>query len=131
MGLPNTECCRKTSVVQTVKILFSYWRRYRLTFNRSGLVGGRAEQDAQERSPESLTTDFLTALQSHLMYTLGQKLGASILSTIPIEYCLTVPAIWSEVAKEKTLAASRAAGLNPNGSIMLVSEPVSIKICAR
>lgn len=59
------------------------------------------------------------------MYTLEQKLGASILRTIPIEYCLTVPAIWSEVAKEKTLAAASRAGLNGVGNMLLVSEPVS------
>jgi hypothetical protein len=59
------------------------------------------------------------------MYTLEQKLGASILRTIPLEFCLTVPAIWSEVAKEKTLKACEKAGLKTDAPIMLVSEPVS------
>ncbi len=59
------------------------------------------------------------------MYTLDQKLGASILRTIPIEFCLTVPAIWSEVAKQKTLDACQRAGLKSSSEILLVSEPVS------
>ena len=75
-------------------------------------------------SPETLTTDYLSALHDHLMYTLEQKLGASILRTVPIEYCLTVPAIWSESAKKKTLDAATAAGMNSKKNILLVSEPV-------
>jgi hypothetical protein len=59
------------------------------------------------------------------MYTLDQKLGASVLRTSPIEFCLTVPAIWSEVAKEKTLKACQKAGLKSDSEILLVSEPVS------
>jgi len=59
------------------------------------------------------------------MYTLEQKLGATILRTVPLEFCLTVPAIWSEVAKQKTLKACQKAGLKSNAEILLVSEPVS------
>ena len=55
------------------------------------------------------------------MYNLEQKVGASILRTIPIEFCLTVPAIWSEVA----LRACQKAGLKSSSKILLVSEPVS------
>ncbi|KAF8862453.1 actin-like ATPase domain-containing protein [Acephala macrosclerotiorum] len=88
-----------------------------------GLAGGRPISPGQQNSPQSLTTDYLSALHDHLMYTLEQKLGASILRTIPIEYCLTVPAIWSEVAKEKTLEAAGRAGLNGVGNMLLVSEP--------
>jgi molecular chaperone DnaK (HSP70) len=59
------------------------------------------------------------------MYTLEQQVGAAILRTIPLEFCLTVPAIWSEAAKEKTLKACQKAGLKSNSEILLVSEPVS------
>lgn len=90
----------------------------------SGLSNGQTATGKQ-KSPEDLTTDYLTKLYQHLMYTLDQKLGASILRTIPIEFCLTVPAIWSEVAKEKTLKACQRAGLKSKSEILLVSEPVS------
>jgi molecular chaperone DnaK (HSP70) len=59
------------------------------------------------------------------MYMLEQKLGAAVLRTIPIEFCLTVPAIWSEAAKEKTLKACQKAGIESESEILLVSEPVS------
>jgi molecular chaperone DnaK (HSP70) len=61
------------------------------------------------------------------MYTLEQKVGASIIRTIPLEFCLTVPAIWSEVAKEKTLRACQKAGLKSSKEILMVSEPVSLE----
>lgn len=81
--------------------------------------------DGQQKSSDDLTTDYLTALVKHLMYTLEQKVGQAILQSIPMEFCLTVPAIWSEVAKDKTLQACEKAGLKSQAEILLVSEPVS------
>jgi len=59
------------------------------------------------------------------MFILEQKLGASVLRTTPIEFVLTVPAIWSELAKQQTLKACKKAGLTTKKQISLVSEPVS------
>ena len=95
-----------------------------LTVRYSGLSNGQ-KATGQQKSSEELTTAYLTKLYEHLMYTLDQTLGASILRTIPIEFCLSVPAIWSEVAKEKTLKAFQTVGINSNSEILLVSEPVS------
>jgi molecular chaperone DnaK (HSP70) len=94
-----------------------------------GLSNGQ-RATGQQKSSEELTTDYLTKLYEHLMYTLDQKLGASILRTIPIELCLSVPAIWSEVAKEKTLKACQKAGLKSSSEILLVSEPEAAAIYA-
>lgn len=81
----------------------------------------------QSKTPEELTTEYLTELYKHIMYTLEQKLGKAILRTVPLEFCLTVPAIWSEVAKEKTLNACKLAGIKSASDIFIVSEPVSRK----
>ncbi len=89
-----------------------------------GLADGKPPTAGQKTS-EELTTDYLTELNKHLMYILEQKLGAAILRTVPLEFCLTVPAIWSDVAKQKTLRACQKAGLKSNAEILLVSEPVS------
>jgi molecular chaperone DnaK (HSP70) len=64
------------------------------------------------------------------MYTLEQKVGSTILRSIPLEFCLTVPAIWSEVAKEKTLKACKTAGVKTKADILLVSEPEAAAIYA-
>lgn len=61
----------------------------------------------------------------HLRYILGQKLGAAVLRSVPLEFVLTVPAGWMKRAKAKTLAACRQAGLDTNNPVSLVSEPVS------
>ena len=88
--------------------------------------GTASNPDGQQpKTPDELATDYLTELMNHLMYTLEQKIGEAILRTIPIEFCLTVPAIWSEAAKEKTLKACQKAGLKSKAEILLVSEPVS------
>jgi hypothetical protein len=59
------------------------------------------------------------------MYTLEQKLGAALLRTIPLQFSLTVPAIWTEAAKDKTLKACQKAGFKSDEPISLCSEPVS------
>ena len=78
-----------------------------------------------DRSPEELTADYLRELYQHLIYTLEQKVGSRILNTIPLDFVLTVPAIWSEKAKERTLRACQRAGIKSDSDILLVSEPVS------
>lgn len=90
--------------------------------------GTTSNIDGQQKTPQALTTDYLTELAKHLMYTLEQRLGAAILRTIPIDFCLTVPAIWSEVAKEQTLKACKRAGLKSQSEILLVSEPVNVTV---
>ncbi|KAL4960816.1 Hsp70 family protein [Aspergillus stella-maris] len=84
-----------------------------------------------DKTPEQLAEDYLTALYKHIMYTLEQKLGAALLRTIPLEFSLTVPAIWTEAAKDKTLKACQRAGfIKNNEEISLVSEPEAAAIYA-
>lgn len=59
------------------------------------------------------------------MVILAEKLGASVLRATPTEFVLAVPAIWTELAKQKTLDACEKAGLTTEKPISLVSEPVS------
>ncbi|KAG0646476.1 hypothetical protein D0Z07_7532 [Hyphodiscus hymeniophilus] len=100
------------------------WFKLGLANGDQSIVGDRA------RTSDGLTTDYLTELVKHLMYTLEQKIGNTTLETTPIEFCLTVPAIWSEAAKDKTLKACQAAGLKSKTEILLVSEPEAAAIYA-
>lgn len=43
-----------------------------------------------------------------------------------LQFILTVPALWSEAAQEKTLLAAKNAGLEANMPVLMVSEPVSL-----
>ena len=54
------------------------------------------------RKVDKLVTDYLSAIGSHLRYILREKLGETVLRSMPLEFVLTVPAIWSDLAKQKT-----------------------------
>ncbi|KAK3315466.1 hypothetical protein B0H66DRAFT_606349 [Apodospora peruviana] len=83
------------------------------------------------RDVDTLVTDYISALGDHLMYTLREKLGETFVSGIPLEVVVTVPAIWSDLAKDKTRqACQRASGLSTVIPIHLISEPEAAAIYA-
>ena len=76
------------------------------------------------KPPEELTQLYLSFLYKHLISILEDKLSASIVRNTPIDFILTVPAIWSNAAKQKTETAAVRAGFKGSKKIHLVSEPV-------
>lgn len=72
-------------------------------------------------------SDYLGALYAHTIDTLTRRYGQSFMASTPIEWVLTVPAVWSDAAKNATrIAAERAgmaAGKGGIGGIRLISEP--------
>ncbi|KZL82583.1 hsp70-like protein, partial [Colletotrichum incanum] len=83
------------------------------------------------RNVDKLVTDYISALGDHLRYTLREKLGEQVVKTTPLEFVVTVPAIWSDLAKDKTKqACQKATGLTTNAPIHLVSEPEAAAIYA-
>jgi molecular chaperone DnaK (HSP70) len=81
---------------------------------------------------DQLVTDFISALGNHLTYTLREKLGEQVVKSTPLEFVVTVPAIWSDLAKDKTRKACQSAsGLQAGKApIHLVSEPEAAAIYA-
>lgn len=73
------------------------------------------------QKPTDLVRDYLKKLHSHIIANLKMKLGRLIVEATPIEYILTVPAIWSDKAKEDTRACAKAAGFGD--TIHMISEP--------
>jgi molecular chaperone DnaK (HSP70) len=67
--------------------------------------------------------DYLTALHGHTMETLGRRYGESFMQKTKIEFVLTVPAVWSDSAKNATLLAAERAGMGDVGSLKIISEP--------
>lgn len=59
---------------------------------------------------------------------LKYKLPSSILRTTPIEYIITVPAVWSDFAQAKTRSCAEAAGMGKN--LQVISEPEAAAIYA-
>ncbi|KAL9119325.1 MAG: hypothetical protein Q9187_004122 [Circinaria calcarea] len=74
-------------------------------------------------SSEKLTTDYLTALHQHAEYTLEQTFTRGVLKSTPREYIITVPAVWSDMAKDLTRSCAAEAGMGSRNSLHIISEP--------
>jgi len=101
----------------------------------------------RDKTPLAVVTDYLTGIYQHTQDTLANHYPKSFTSSIGkdigLEFCLTVPAvcvdssrversgadndisqIWTDAAKDLTLQAARAAGMNEaHVRIKTVSEP--------
>ncbi|KAL9628542.1 MAG: hypothetical protein Q9204_005824 [Flavoplaca sp. TL-2023a] len=89
----------------------------------------RAARRTRSQTPETLTKDYLTSLRLHFEYMLSKVLGAS-LDTTPIEYVLTIPAIWTDTARNKTKAAAEGAGMGRANELYVISEPEAAAVWA-
>jgi len=71
---------------------------------------------------EKMVTDYLTALRIHAEKILRWKLPQSALTSTPIEFIITTPAVWSDSAQAKTRACAQKAGMG-SGKLNIISEP--------
>lgn len=67
--------------------------------------------------------DYLRALHAHTMETLHRRYGEAFVRATRVEWVLTVPAVWSDAAKNATLVAAERAGMGRREEVMLISEP--------
>ncbi|OTB00589.1 hypothetical protein M426DRAFT_65582 [Hypoxylon sp. CI-4A] len=76
-------------------------------------------------------TDYLSGIFGHLMNSLGRQLGLGTLRSTSIQFVLTVPAIWSERSKQRTIEAfERVPNLPEDHSTALLSEPEAAAVAA-
>lgn len=80
-------------------------------------------------SSQRLVTDYLKALKNHAEYMLKERLPDVILRATPREYILTIPAVWSDLAKQKTKICAEAAGMGSGDRLHVISEPEAAAIC--
>ncbi|KAF8453875.1 hypothetical protein BDZ91DRAFT_786644 [Kalaharituber pfeilii] len=81
-----------------------------------------------DKSTKDVVADYLNAIHTHALGIIRDSYPPSVSEqfgkAIPIKYHLTVPAIWSDRAKELTIQAAKAAGMTgPNSEISLITEP--------
>ncbi|KAA6410639.1 MAG: hypothetical protein FRX48_06062 [Lasallia pustulata] len=81
-------------------------------------------------SSEKLVTDYLTALRKHAEQVLGYYFPQSALRSTPIEFIITVPAVWSDAAQLKTRVCAQLAGMGSASEIRIISEPEAAAIYA-
>ncbi|KAL8847996.1 MAG: hypothetical protein Q9221_006958 [Calogaya cf. arnoldii] len=75
------------------------------------------------RGPEELVKDYLTALRCHAERVLRHKLPQSALASTPIEFVITVPAVWSDRAQASTRRCAEQAGMGTGSSLHMISGP--------
>lgn len=73
-------------------------------------------------------SDYLTQLYKHTMETLTRRYGESFMSMTKVEFVLTVPAVWSDSAKNATLQAAEKAGMGNKETLKIISEPEAAAI---
>lgn len=75
------------------------------------------------KSAVDFSSDYLKRVIDHLRTdVLPSRYGETFLQRQQISYVITVPAIWSDKAKDLTRNAAVAAGI-PEGALTLISEP--------
>ncbi|MCJ1470578.1 hypothetical protein MMC07_009224 [Pseudocyphellaria aurata] len=72
---------------------------------------------------EKMVTDYLTALREHAERVLCHKLPEGALFSSPLEFVITVPAVWSNAAQSKTRACAEKAGMGLGSGLHIISEP--------
>lgn len=76
-----------------------------------------------DRTVMDAVSDYLGQLYKHTMETLTRRYGESFMATTKVEFVLTVPAVWSDAAKNATLQAAERAGMGNRHELKLISEP--------
>ncbi|KAI0487191.1 hypothetical protein F4859DRAFT_502416 [Xylaria cf. heliscus] len=74
-------------------------------------------------------TDYMTSVFEYVLKIIREQLG-HMLDNTPVHVVLTVPAIWSDLAKQRTLQAFRRVPNMEESSVTLLSEPEAAAISA-
>lgn len=83
-----------------------------------------------ERITDQAIVDYLSLLGAEVLQTLNDRLGSDLVKDHELKYVLTVPAIWSERATQRTRRAFQdAIGLRGSQNITVISEPEAAAIC--
>lgn len=80
------------------------------------------------KSVVDVIADYLGSLKQHTMNTLARKFNKEFLDVTPVDWILTVPAVWSDAAKAQMMKAA-VGGLGEKASIQLISEPDAAAVC--
>lgn len=77
-----------------------------------------------------VAADFLGLLKNHVLEDMTRRYGSAMIERTEIEWILTVPAVWSDTAKDATLQAAQMAGFGRSSKLTLVTEPEAAAIYA-
>lgn len=76
-----------------------------------------------EKTVMEAVSDYLSQIYKHTMETLTRRYGETFMQLTKVQFVLTVPAVWSDSAKDATLKAAEKAGMGNRHDLKLISEP--------
>jgi hypothetical protein len=93
------------------------WLKLSLDRRQSGEAGKIMQEltsaaKGPHRRPVDIIADFLKCVKEHLIKNLDEQYGAGLWRSLPIVLVITVPAVWSDLAKHRTMKAFDLAGFN-------------------
>jgi len=109
----------KEDPFQWIKIMLDPSHKYFNDTQQRKQVSARLERLG--KTPEDVVADYLKCLWDYTIAHLKRKKGNDFQSVYTVKVVLTVPAVWSALAKDKTLKAAKKAGIQTE--IKLVTEP--------
>lgn len=92
------------------------WTKLALDTKPDGEAAKISREVAQaakgRKDPVAIIADFLMEVRKHTIVNLDQEFGKQLWRTLPITLVITVPAVWSDAAKDRTMQAFDKAGWN-------------------
>ena len=85
--------------------------------------------EARGKSPIDAAADYVKKLFDHTKTILDKRGLGVLLERCDVHYTLTVPAVWSDKAKDLTIKAASLAGI-PKANLCLLSEPEAAAVYA-
>ena len=115
---------KKQQPIRGVKLLLDESQKYRYC------PAGKSEETLKSLkvSPVEASGDYLGKIVAHAREILLRRFGAA-LESMDLQYVLTVPAVWSDKAKDSTRQAAYAAGIG-SSKLTLLSEPEAAAVYA-
>lgn len=89
------------------------------------LMGSGMMRLPAHKSAQQVCNDFLAELYRHVVKVLAKKYSEEIYSITPVMCWITVPAIWSDAARDATKSAALAAGFGSRkmDTVNIITEP--------
>lgn len=93
------------------------WTKLELEESQNREVAKHAKNLARtgqkgSKKPVDIVSDFLAHIRGHLLQVLDNRYGRDLWTTLPIVLVVTVPAVWSDAAKDRTKQAVYEAGFS-------------------
>ena len=75
-------------------------------FDSGGKAATKAELSKLNKSPVDIASDYIEAIYKHALQHIENKVPKNYLKTLDKEFVLSVPATWSDKAKDATIRVS-------------------------